>query len=368
MRHFSFDIIDNDDHLDIVSCDAVHFASSCHEGLSHDETFGTDDLDPPPPFDLNIPAHVDEYLDSDNAPLENAVSIGEDIHNDDSVYDVDFSENEEASDYADVMIDEENEIHEAEVEVHLFGLRESNYQFTSIGVSSEVPDNVFIEKDGHEMDIDDFDTDSGGEGDCPGGKRSALNKLKKAFMQGEGDVNPEIPGKVVQDLLQRELEVHILMSKSFRAKAKADKEIKGDHYLQYHKLRDYVVELQSTNPNTIVLRLVKREILELDGAFMKGPYPGQVLTTMGIDANNGIYPVAYALVEVETKNSWCWFLQCLGDDLNLQPNSNFTFISNRQKGIIPSIKHAYPSAKHRFSATTTVAFERCMNELKSLNV
>ncbi|GJT00433.1 hypothetical protein Tco_0821602 [Tanacetum coccineum] len=130
-----------------------------------------------------------EYLDSDNAPLENAASIGEDIHNDDSVYDVDFSETEEASDYADAMIDEENEIYEAEVEVHLFGLRESNYQFTSIGVSSEVPDNVFMEKDGHEMDIDDFNTDSSGEGDCPGGKRSALNKLKKAFMQGEGDVS-----------------------------------------------------------------------------------------------------------------------------------------------------------------------------------
>ncbi|GKF41537.1 receptor-like cytoplasmic kinase 176, partial [Tanacetum coccineum] len=97
----------------------------------------------------------------------------------------------------------------------------------------------------------------------------------------------------------------------------------------------------------------KREILGLDGAFMKGPYPGQVLTTVGIDANNGIYPVAYALVEAETKNSWCWFLQCLGDDLDLQPNSNFTFITDRQKNI---------------ASTTTVSFEKSMNEFKSLNV
>nr|GEX58116.1 hypothetical protein [Tanacetum cinerariifolium] len=102
-------------------------------------------------------------------------------------YDADCSENEKVNDYADVMIDEENEIHEAGLEAHLFDLRESDYQFTNIGVSSEVPDNVSMEKDAFEMDIDVFHTDSRGEGDCPSGRISALNKLKKAFMQGEGD-------------------------------------------------------------------------------------------------------------------------------------------------------------------------------------
>ncbi|GJY15178.1 gag-pol polyprotein [Tanacetum coccineum] len=444
--------------------------------LSHDETFGTDGLDPPLPFDLNILAHVstdegiisdhanvqdrfdeelgyvnesddvnhasvsednhhgnttrvDEHLENDNALIENATSIGEDIHNhsdhQDSEYDADSSENEEANDYDEVMIDEENEIHKAEVEVHLFGLRDSYYHFTNIRVSSEVLDNVFMEKDGYEMDIDDFDTDSGGEGDCPGGKRSALNKLIKAYMEVEGDgskydfycgqvfgsskevkdrvylhsietrrelklvrndklrvrancfgktpvysiashgcenecfvgpygseglnnrqrnklsaeadahvggeingkVNHGIPVKAVQDILQRELEVHISMGKAFRAKAKADKEIKG---------------------------------------FLK--------QAVGIDANNGIYLVAYALVEAETENSWCWFLQCLGDDLDRQPNSNFTFISDRQRHIHENMKKGWRGKLFKeclwkcAAATTIVAFERCMNELKSLNV
>nr|GEW47383.1 hypothetical protein [Tanacetum cinerariifolium] len=117
---------------------------------------------------------VDEHLDNDNTPLENAASIGEDIQNHDFEYDADSSEDEEANNYADVMIDEEKELHEAEVEVHLFGLRESDYPFTNIVVSSELPANVFMKNDGYEMDIDDFDTDSGGEGDCPGGRISAL--------------------------------------------------------------------------------------------------------------------------------------------------------------------------------------------------
>ncbi|GJV10550.1 shikimate O-hydroxycinnamoyltransferase [Tanacetum coccineum] len=48
-----------------------------------------------------------------------------------------------------------------------------------------------------------------------------------------------------------------------------------------------------------------------------------------------IYPLAYALVEAESKSLWCWFLQCLGDDIDLHPNSNFIFISDRQK--VPDI-------------------------------
>ncbi|GKB41009.1 hypothetical protein Tco_0885951 [Tanacetum coccineum] len=265
MRHLSFDIAEIDAHLEASYFDVMHFVGSCHEGLSHDETFRTHYLDPPLPFDPShvstdegivsdhakvkdildkelgnendvVPfAMVDEHLDNGNAPLENAALIGKDIHSD--------------SDYQDYEVD---------VQIYLFGLKESNYEFTTIWVSSKVPDNDFMVENGYEVDINDFDNDSGGEGDGPGGRRSTLNKIKKAFMQGEphgnkygfyyGEVlvNPVISVKAVQDQLQRELELQISMS--FKAG--------------------------------------KRELLGLDEAFMKGPNPGQVLSIVGIDANN----------------------------------------------------------------------------------
>ncbi|GJW46955.1 hypothetical protein Tco_0078601 [Tanacetum coccineum] len=43
----------------------------------------------------------------------------------------------------------------------------------------------------------------------------------------------------------------------------------------------------------------RRDLLGLDGAFMKGPFLGHVLAAVGLDSNNGIYPLAYALVEAK---------------------------------------------------------------------
>ncbi|GJR18628.1 heat stress transcription factor B-4-like protein [Tanacetum coccineum] len=158
-------------------------------------------------------------------------------------------------------------------------------------------------------------------------------------------------------------------------------------------LRDYVVDLQSTNPNTTVkiavernvdpslptrvfqriyvclgalklgFRAYRRDMLGLDGAFMKGPFPGQVLVAVGLDSNNRIYLLAHALVEAKCKSSWCWFLQCLGDDIDLHPNSNFTFISDIQKGIIPAIKTVYPSAKHILLAIRRAKSDLLLNNI-----
>nr|GEW89425.1 transposase, mutator type [Tanacetum cinerariifolium] len=62
-------------------------------------------------------------------------------------------------------------------------------------------------------------------------------------------------------------------------------------------------------------RACGREILGLDGCFMSGAWPGQIQTVVRVDANNEICLVACAIVEAESKESWCWFLNSLGGDL-----------------------------------------------------
>ncbi|GJY22256.1 hypothetical protein Tco_0394822 [Tanacetum coccineum] len=101
----------------------------------------------------------------------------------------------------------------------------------------------------------------------------------------------------VQDQLQHNLELQVSMKKESRAKFKSEREVKG---------------------------LAKE----------KGSFPCQVLAAIGLDSKNGIYPLAYALVEAESKSSLSWFLQCLGDGIDLQLNSNFAFINDRQKCVV----------------------------------
>ncbi|GJS33236.1 hypothetical protein Tco_0531618, partial [Tanacetum coccineum] len=98
----------------------------------------------------------------------------------------------------------------------------------------------------------------------PSGSSGPTTRSKKRKNTGS---NADI--KAVQDQLQRKLEVQISMSKAFRAKAKAEREIRG-----YHK-----------------------RSVRLGWYF----YEGVISRPM------------------------------FGDDIDLHPNSNFTFISDRQK-------------------------------------
>jgi hypothetical protein len=75
-----------------------------------------------------------------------------------------------------------------------------------------------------------------------------------------------------------------------------------------------------------------RPIIGLDGCFLKGYYGGQILAAVGRDPNDQMLPIALAVVEGETKDSWAWFLDLLVNDLGGQRIcKTFTFISDQQK-------------------------------------
>lgn len=69
---------------------------------------------------------------------------------------------------------------------------------------------------------------------------------------------------------------------------------------------------------------------------------------MGIDANNCMYPIAYAVVNAEDKENWDWFLELLKDDIRMANSLSFTIISDKQKGIVEAVKKHVEHAEHRF--------------------
>ncbi|GJV22749.1 FAR1-related sequence 10 [Tanacetum coccineum] len=108
---------------------------------------------------------------------------------------------------------------------------------------------------------------------------------------------------------------------------------KGKKVNAHDKGKDKMVNKEEEDKSKCLdgFRASGRDLLGLDGAFMRGQYSGKLLTVVGVDANSDIYPVAYGLVESESTYLWTWFLTCLCDDLDLFTNSNFTFIIDRQK-------------------------------------
>ncbi|XP_030936550.1 uncharacterized protein LOC115961766 [Quercus lobata] len=65
---------------------------------------------------------------------------------------------------------------------------------------------------------------------------------------------------------------------------------------------------------------------------------GKLLVVMATDANNKVFPLAFAIVDSELGSSWRWFLQCLRDAIgHVIPNEDICIISDRHLGIKKAI-------------------------------
>nr|KAJ0198726.1 hypothetical protein LSAT_V11C600327810 [Lactuca sativa] len=90
-----------------------------------------------------------------------------------------------------------------------------------------------------------------------------------------------------------------------------------------------------------------RRVIGLDGSFLKGQCKGELLTAIGRDANNQVYLIAWAVVDVENKNNWKWFLDLVNDDLGLQGGKGVCVISDQHKGLVEASKDILPYVEHR---------------------
>ena len=128
--------------------------------------------------------------------------------------------------------------------------------------------------------------------------------------------------------------------------------IDGDEEEQMVRLYDYRLELIKTHlSSTIVIECSEggvfealyvclaplragflagcRNLVSLDGCFLKGLNGEQLLSAIGINANDYIYPTAWAVVSKENKNNWRWFLQLLAQDLRISDSHKLAFMTDK---------------------------------------
>ena len=74
-----------------------------------------------------------------------------------------------------------------------------------------------------------------------------------------------------------------------------------------------------------------RPVISIDATHLYGKYKGKLMIAMATDANNKIYPLAFAVVKSESTETWGWFLACIRRYVT--DRSKLCIISDKQPGI-----------------------------------
>ncbi|KAH0776822.1 hypothetical protein KY290_008233 [Solanum tuberosum] len=124
---------------------------------------------------------------------------------------------------------------------------------------------------------------------------------------------PDIRIFEFQGLIKKELDLYVGRTVCRRARNKVLQELMSGYVLEFGRILDYKDELLRTNP----------------------------------DGNNQMLPLAWAVIEVENKFTWAWFVKLLKEDLQLGDGTDLTIISDIQKGLEIAITDHLPNVEHR---------------------
>ncbi|XP_048605532.1 uncharacterized protein LOC106354871 [Brassica napus] len=87
-----------------------------------------------------------------------------------------------------------------------------------------------------------------------------------------------------------------------------------------------------------------RKVIVVDGTHMFGKYKGCLLTASGQDANFQVFPIAFAVVDNETNESWSWFFEKLTEIV--VDGSDLSIVSDRANQICVAKDKWYPLSHH----------------------
>lgn len=190
---------------------------------------------------------------------------------------------------------------------------------------------------------------------------------------------PHWPAAEIIETVRRAYKVIIKRHFAYMVKYHAHRMLHGSMKDHYNKVGSYLGALISSSPESVFkLEIDKkkeifppifqrffvsldglrhgwiegcRRILCIDGCFIKTFLGGMLLSAVGRDGNEQMYPVARAIVEGENNESWEWFLIELKKALHeYDAGESWTIISDEHQGIINAVAKVLPLAEHRHCA------------------
>ncbi|XP_039032820.1 uncharacterized protein LOC120168023 [Hibiscus syriacus] len=160
-------------------------------------------------------------------------------------------------------------------------------------------------------------------------------------------VDPNYSVKSIKQDVCNDYGIMVSTSKCSRTKCIALEKLHGTTtvcQLDERVFKRVYICMQATNDG---FKSGYRLIICLDGCHLKGFFGGHLLAVVGVDADDSIYPLAFVVVESENQSSWFWFLELLGNDLELNNSHILTFMTDRQKGLVEAVAELFLNVEHR---------------------
>ncbi|XP_021773983.1 uncharacterized protein LOC110737942 [Chenopodium quinoa] len=192
---------------------------------------------------------------------------------------------------------------------------------------------------------------------------------------------PHWPAKEIVETIRRAFKVVVQRGFAYKVKYAAHRMLHGSMHEHYAKLGGYIAALKASSPGSCVelvtvTKLNKqpapppvfqrlftcfeglkkgwvdgcRKVICVDGCFLKTFLGGQLLSAVGRDGNEQMYPIAWAVEEGENNSSWEWFFEQLKNNLGLGDGEGVFIISDVHMAILNGVKTILPKAEHRHCA------------------
>ncbi|GKA61982.1 hypothetical protein Tco_0761501 [Tanacetum coccineum] len=151
-------------------------------------------------------------------------------------------------------------------------------------------------------------------------------------------INPCIKVKEIINLILKKYKCKVTISQARRGKMKALQQYETCFEDYYGMLWSNASEILNSNPGStckmsVDLMLDVKNYFSRFYVCFKGLKEGELMSVVRRYENNQIYPIAWAIVNVENKDNWSWLMELLINDLGL--------------GTIEAAKQVMPLAEYR---------------------
>ncbi|KDP28332.1 hypothetical protein JCGZ_14103 [Jatropha curcas] len=197
----------------------------------------------------------------------------------------------------------------------------------------------------------------------------ASRKLVATIVKEKLKDSPNFRPKEIANQIRQEFGIELRYSQAWRGMETAREELQGSYKEAYNQLPWLCEKIVETNPGSVATLITRedqsfhrlfvalhasiygfqngcRPLLFLDSVTLKSKYQSELLTATALDGNDGIFPVAFAVVDIVNDDNWHWFLVQLKSALSsFQP---ITFVGDRQMGLRQSIVTVFQDSFHSF--------------------